>query len=355
MRLGVDDRAPAAVERRADRVGARRQLGAGGADADPDLAARVVQAVLRRSRRRAARVPRRRAVSARVGSRRGWLPPSALREHGIRIGALEPGAERTRSRTSAGVRRGPRHGLPRRAEPPAGRGVARTGVTAIVPGAPETLWASRCRPGVAVLNGAGEMTGALQVAEWGLIETPIYLTSTMAVGRVYDGAVAAAVAAEPAVGIEDVVIPVVAECDDSWLNDAAHRPGRGRGRRARAGAAATRRRDRRGRRRRRRRAWSASAARAASGRRAGSTEGGAVVGVLLLANFGSARSCASTACRSGGCSRAEPTGPRAPAGSCIVDRGDRRPAGAARTSRGWRAAPASGLARTRLGRPPRQR
>jgi D-aminopeptidase len=41
----------------------------------------------------------------------------------------------------------------------------------------------------------------------------------MAVGRVYDGAVAAAVAADPAVGVEDVVIPVVTECDDSWLSD----------------------------------------------------------------------------------------------------------------------------------------
>ena len=51
-----------------------------------------------------------------------------------------------------------------------------------------------------MLNGAGEMTGFLAVSEWGLIETPIYLTSTMAVGRVYDGAVSAAVAADPAVG-----------------------------------------------------------------------------------------------------------------------------------------------------------
>jgi D-aminopeptidase len=66
-----------------------------------------------------------------------------------------------------------------------------------------------------VLNGAGELTGSLQVREWGLLETPVYLTATMAVGRVYDGAVAAAVAA----GEEDVVIPVVGECDDSWLSD----------------------------------------------------------------------------------------------------------------------------------------
>ena len=27
-------------------------------------------------------------------------------------------------------------------------------------------------------------------------------------------------AADPAIGVDDVVIPVVAECDDSWLNDA---------------------------------------------------------------------------------------------------------------------------------------
>src|SRR3954470_6367699 len=42
----------------------------------------------------------------------------------------------------------------------------------------------------------------------------------MAVGRIYDGAIAAAHAADPAVGTRDVVIPVVAECDDSWLSDA---------------------------------------------------------------------------------------------------------------------------------------
>jgi D-aminopeptidase len=48
----------------------------------------------------------------------------------------------------------------------------------------------------------------------------VYLTSTHAVGRVYDGAVAAAVAADETVGVDRVVIPVVGECDDSWLSDA---------------------------------------------------------------------------------------------------------------------------------------
>ncbi len=105
-------------------------------------------------------------------------------------------------------------------EPPAGRGVARSGVTAVVPGDPATLFSSPRRAGVAVLNGAGELTGSIEVAEWGTFDTPIYLTSTMAVGRVYDGAVAAAIAADPVIGVDAVVIPVVGECDDSWLNDA---------------------------------------------------------------------------------------------------------------------------------------
>ena len=105
-------------------------------------------------------------------------------------------------------------------EPPGGRGIARTGVTAILPGSADSLFREAVPAGAAVLNGAGELTGFLQVSEWGLIETPVYLTSTMAVGRVFDGAVAAAIEADAEVGVEDVVIPVVGECDDSWLSDA---------------------------------------------------------------------------------------------------------------------------------------
>jgi len=71
-----------------------------------------------------------------------------------------------------------------------------------------------------VVTGAGELTGAHEIREWGLLETPVYLTSTHAVGRVYDGAVQVAMAADPRVGVDDVVIPVVGECDDSWLSDA---------------------------------------------------------------------------------------------------------------------------------------
>lgn len=103
--------------------------------------------------------------------------------------------------------------------PPSGRGVARTGVTAIVPFDPASLFDERVAAGIAVLNGAGEMTGSLAIAEWGVLETPVFLTSTMAVGRVFDGAIAELVGRDPRIGSEDAIIPVVGECDDGSLND----------------------------------------------------------------------------------------------------------------------------------------
>jgi D-aminopeptidase len=121
------------------------------------------------------------------------------REDGIVIGQLEPGPRN--SIADVGVMVG--HVT-----------VEVTGVTAL---APPLLPAPA---GTAVLNGAGELTGSLQIREWGLLETPVYLTSTHAVGRVYEGAVQAAIGADPRVGVADVVIPVVGECDDSWLSDA---------------------------------------------------------------------------------------------------------------------------------------
>jgi D-aminopeptidase len=141
------------------------------------------------------------------------------RELGVRIGDWAPGPANAITDVG-GVAVGHVTVVRDEPPPPEGRGVARTGVTVVVPGPPGSLLGAPVPAGAAVLNGAGEMTGFLQVSEWGLLQTPVYLTATMAVGRVFDGAVAAAAAADPAVGVEEVVIPVVAECDDSWLSDA---------------------------------------------------------------------------------------------------------------------------------------
>ena len=106
--------------------------------------------------------------------------------------------------------------------PPEGRGIARTGVTAIVPFSVGELFSSRVPAGAAVLNGAGEAIGITSIGEWGTLETPIFLTSSMAIGRVYDAAVATLVALDDRAGADDALMPVVSECDDGWLNNSRH-------------------------------------------------------------------------------------------------------------------------------------
>jgi D-aminopeptidase len=101
-------------------------------------------------------------------------------------------------------------------DPPVGRGVARTGVTVLVPSADP--YRRPLPAGGAVLNGAGECTGFLAAQEWGLVESPVFLTSTLQLGRVYDAAVELMVEEDEGIATE-VCIPVVGECDDSNLND----------------------------------------------------------------------------------------------------------------------------------------
>ncbi len=173
-------------------------------------------------------------------------------------------------------------------DPPAGRGVARTGVTAIVPGGgPLGALRAPLPAGVAVLNGAGELTSAVQVAEWGLLETPILLTSTMQVGRAWDSLVELLCDLDPTLGADRVVIPMVGECDDSWLNDARRMQITAADVRAAVKGAATGPVSRgRGRRRHR-----DGLLRVEGRHRHGLPPGGdagATVGVLLLTNFGSA-------------------------------------------------------------------
>lgn len=104
-----------------------------------------------------------------------------------------------------------------------GKGPIRTGVTAILPN-PDNVFAERVVGGGFILNGAGEVSGMTQLLEWGLIETPIFLTNTLSVGAVSDAAVKWMVERYPGIGGEhDVIIPLVGECDDSWLNDVAGR------------------------------------------------------------------------------------------------------------------------------------
>ena len=101
-----------------------------------------------------------------------------------------------------------------------GCGPVRTGVTAILPHA-GNLFRTKVPAAVEVINGFGKSTGLAQIAELGNIETPILLTNTLSVGLVWDAVVTAMIAANPDIGIGAVgtVNPVVGECNDGYLND----------------------------------------------------------------------------------------------------------------------------------------
>jgi D-aminopeptidase len=96
------------------------------------------------------------------------------------------------------------------------RETARTGVSCLF--LAEDAYPRPLVGGGAVLNGLGDCTGFLSLQESGLFESPVYLTSTSQVGRVYDAAFQLELGRHPEL-VEDIFVPVVAECDDSFLND----------------------------------------------------------------------------------------------------------------------------------------
>jgi D-aminopeptidase len=146
-----------------------------------------------------------------------------LRQLGVTVGRFPPG--RWNAITDVkGVKVGHRTLLfgDSRPQEDHRKGPARTGVTAILPN--DNPYHDRLMGGAFILNGAGELTGVTQLVEWGLLETPIVLTNTLAVGRAHDGCVEWMARRYRELGdTSDVVIPVVGECDDSFLNDATAR------------------------------------------------------------------------------------------------------------------------------------
>jgi D-aminopeptidase len=99
-----------------------------------------------------------------------------------------------------------------------GQGPVRTGVTVVLPRGRRT-GTDPVFAGSHALNGNGEMTGLLWIAESGLLETPIALTNTHSVGVVRDALISYAVrqAEDPmALGWS---LPVVGETYDGILND----------------------------------------------------------------------------------------------------------------------------------------
>ena len=96
-----------------------------------------------------------------------------------------------------------------------GQGPVRTGVTVILPHQ-GNVFRQEVTGAVHVVNGFGKSVGFPQVAELGVIESPIALTSTLSTWRVADGMVDYLARANPGVLSFN---PVVGECNDGFLND----------------------------------------------------------------------------------------------------------------------------------------
>jgi D-aminopeptidase len=136
---------------------------------------------------------------------------------GIHIGRLQPGHFDAITDV-AGVRVGQVTHNSGSGKLVPGVGPVRTGVTAVLPR--WDVWHRKVFAAAWALNGNGEMTGTTWVNEAGWLEVPVLLTDTLSVGRVDDGVVSWYLKQYPGVGIrDDVPLPVVAECDDEFLND----------------------------------------------------------------------------------------------------------------------------------------
>lgn len=141
------------------------------------------------------------------------------REAGARFGDL-PTGRRNMITDVPGVKVG--HCTLRKGEGPLVQGVGpvRTGVTVVLPHS-GNLFQRPVKGAYFDLNGCGGLSGSLQIREFGIIETPIGLTNTMSMGAVADALVRHLLRQNPEAGLsDDAIIPIVSECDDSYLNDA---------------------------------------------------------------------------------------------------------------------------------------
>lgn len=137
------------------------------------------------------------------------------RSFGLRLGTLEAGPKNTIADVGE-VRVGHVTLISGEGKLVPGKGPVRTGVTVVVPHRGNVL-KDRPKANWDTINGCGELTSAVAMREFGMIETPIALTNTMCVGNAAIGLIEAAMEANPDA---DALIPTVSECDDSFLNDA---------------------------------------------------------------------------------------------------------------------------------------
>lgn len=98
-------------------------------------------------------------------------------------------------------------------------GEIQTGVTAIVPPG-DNLFRQPLPCAATVFNGFAKPVGLVQVEELGVLQTPILLSNTLAVGTLFTTLVRDAIGRNPELGRSlPTVNPLALECNDGWLND----------------------------------------------------------------------------------------------------------------------------------------
>jgi D-aminopeptidase len=134
------------------------------------------------------------------------------RDLGIRIGAGQPGPHNAVT-DIPGVRVGHRSIVRGDDGDPH---AVRTGVTTIFPHEGDP-WDAPVYAATHILNGYGELIGVNSIREWGILESPVVLTSSLQIGKAYDATVRWIAGRSREAG--EAVMPCVTECDDSFLND----------------------------------------------------------------------------------------------------------------------------------------
>ena len=144
-------------------------------------------------------------------------PRVRARDLGITIGELPPGRHNAITDV-AGVRVGQTTLISGDGPLVVGQGPVRTGVTVILPRGGE-VGTEPVFAGSHVLNGNGELTGLLWVAESGLLTTPVAITNTHSVGVVRDALIAYEIAHGRRLDEIAWSLPVVGETYDGFLSD----------------------------------------------------------------------------------------------------------------------------------------
>lgn len=136
-----------------------------------------------------------------------------IREYGIVVGSMNPGTLNKITDVD-GIMVG--HST-------IDTGSTKTGVSVVIPSR-ENSFIHKLTASAYVLNGFGKTAGLVQVEELGQLESPIALTNTLCVGRVQDALIGYVVDSCKEEGAEVLSLnSVVAECNDSYLNDITRR------------------------------------------------------------------------------------------------------------------------------------